>query len=202
MKLLIASHNPGKVQEFKELFAPFDLQVTSLLDYLDIPEVEETGTTFEANARLKAETIAEKLHCLALSDDSGLCVPALKGAPGVYSARYAGLAVKSDQANRDKLLKEMAPYEGKDRQAYFMTCIVVAYPNHPSLVVHGRADGMITHEELGDHGFGYDSLFYYPETEKTFAQMSAQEKNQVSHRSRAVSALFKEFSAWLEGVRA
>ena len=76
MKLLIASHNPGKVQEFKELFAPFDLQVTSLLDYPDIPEVEETGTTFEANARLKAETIAEKLPCLALSDDSGLCVPA------------------------------------------------------------------------------------------------------------------------------
>ncbi|MGF3066003.1 XTP/dITP diphosphatase [Facklamia sp. P12945] len=198
MKLIIASHNPGKIAEFKALFEAFDLQVQSLLDYPEIPEVEETGTTFEENARLKAETIAKEMNCLALSDDSGLCVPALNNEPGVYSARYAG-EEKNDERNRLKLLENLKEFNGDQRKAYFTTVIVLADPQKDSLVVEGNVEGIITKEPIGEGGFGYDSLFYYPQDQQTFAQISAERKNQISHRGQAVEKLKEKLNDWLEG---
>ncbi|MGX7108177.1 XTP/dITP diphosphatase [Facklamia miroungae] len=198
MKLIIASHNPGKIAEFKALFENIDLQVQSLLDYPEVEEVEETGKTFEENARLKAETIANQMNCLALSDDSGLCVPKLNNEPGVFSARYAG-EEKDDEKNRLKLLDNLKGFEGADRKAYFITSIVLADPQKDSLIVEGMVEGMITKEPVGQGGFGYDSLFYYPEDQKTFAQMSAERKNEISHRGRAVKNLQEKLNDWLEG---
>lgn len=198
-KLIIASHNHGKIKEFKSMFANLPLQVESLVDYPEIGEIEETGTTFEENARLKAETIAKQLNCLAIADDSGLCVPALKGEPGVYSARYSGVAKPNqDQANIEKLLREMSGFTGSERDAYFVSCIVVASPDKESLVVEGRVDGQITDSVKGHDGFGYDPLFLYPEDGMTFAQMSLDRKNQISHRARAVARLKEKFPSWLE----
>ena len=121
LKLVIATQNKGKVAEFERLLGPKGIEVVSLLDYPDLPEVEETGDSFEANARLKAETIAKRLNLPVLADDSGLVVPYLNGAPGIYSARYAGQP-KSDKANIDKLLREMSQASGDKSQAYFVTC--------------------------------------------------------------------------------
>ncbi|MCR8968661.1 XTP/dITP diphosphatase [Facklamia sp. 7083-14-GEN3] len=198
MKLIIASHNPGKIAEFKSLFESFDLQVQSLLDFPEIPEIEETGTTFEENARLKAETIAKEMNCLALSDDSGLCVPILNNEPGVYSARYAG-EEKDDEKNRLKLLEKLKGLDGDQRKAYFTTVIVLASPQKDSLVVEGNVEGIITKEPIGEGGFGYDSLFYYPADQQTFAQISAERKNQISHRGQAVEKLKEKLNDWLEG---
>ena len=200
MKLLIASHNPGKIKEFEKLLNRFGLEVTSLLEYPSVSDVEETGETFEENARLKAETIANSLNCLAIADDSGLCVPALNHEPGVYSARYAE-PEKDDQKNRQKLLERMKELSGDQRAAYFTTCIVVAAPGKDSLVVRGQVDGLITNQEIGEHGFGYDSLFYYPKDQLTFAQMSPERKNQISHRGQAVEKLKEQLPAWLEEIK-
>lgn len=199
MKVLIASHNKGKIKEFKYLFNEANLEVTSLLDYPDLEEVEETGITFEENARLKAETIANQLGFITIADDSGLVVPVLNGAPGVYSARYSG-EPKDDGRNNQKLLNELAGVTGDDRQAYFISCLVLAYPEHESLVVEGRAPGVILEELRGEEGFGYDPLFFYPSMDKTFAQMTQAEKNQVSHRARAMAKLQEEMPAWLKGL--
>ncbi|WP_328590768.1 XTP/dITP diphosphatase [Ruoffia tabacinasalis] len=194
---MIASHNQGKIKEFKEMFKNTDIEVKSLLDYPDVEEVEETGTTFEENARLKAETIANELQVIALADDSGLVVPSLNGKPGVYSARYSG-EPKDDQRNNQKLLTEMASFEGEDRQAYFQSVLVLAYPNNESLVVEGRAKGYILKELSGDDGFGYDPLFYYPEKDQTFAEMPLAEKNKISHRAKAMQELNKKIDTWMK----
>lgn len=194
---MIASHNQGKIKEFKEMFKNTDIEVKSLLDYPEVEEVEETGTTFEENARLKAETIANELQVIALADDSGLVVPSLNGEPGVYSARYSG-EPKDDQRNNQKLLTEMASFEGEDRQAYFQSVLVLAYPNNESLVVEGRAKGYILKELSGDDGFGYDPLFYYPEKDQTFAEMPLAEKNKISHRAKAMQELNKKIDTWMK----
>ena len=199
MKLLIASHNAGKVQEFQQLLAPLGLEVCSLLDYPEIEEVKETGTTFEENARLKAEQIAREMHCLTLADDSGLSVPSLDNEPGVYSARYAGQP-KDDGKNRQKLLKKMEDFTGPDRAGHFTTCIVVAYPGAESLVVQGQVAGRITHEEKGQAGFGYDSIFLYEPLGLTFAEMEPAVKNQISHRAVAVAKLQDQLGGWLEAT--
>lgn len=199
MKLIIASHNAGKIKEFKALFEPFDLEVVSLFDYPDIEEVAETGDTFEANARLKAETIAKELGCIAIADDSGLVVDVLDGAPGVYSARYSG-EPKDDQRNNQKLLDAMKSFDQDQRRARFVSCIVAAYPNYDSLVVHGQVEGRILQQAQGETGFGYDPLFYYEPAKKTFAQMSLSAKNDVSHRGNAVKALMQEFESWMGGI--
>ncbi|XJS11484.1 XTP/dITP diphosphatase [Aerococcaceae bacterium WGS1372] len=199
MKIIIASHNKGKVNEFNEMFKELNIEVVSLIDYPEIDEVEETGDTFEANARLKAETIAEQLGQMTLADDSGLVVPALNGEPGIYSARYAG-EDKDDRANNQKLLEKMKSLRGKERQAYFNSTLVLAYPNHESLVVEGRVDGVILDEERGHDGFGYDPLFYYPPLEKSFGELTLEAKNNISHRSRAMDELNKQINKWLEGL--
>lgn len=200
MKILIASHNAGKVAEFKELLASSQVDVESLLDYPEIAEVEETGKTFEENARLKAETIAQLLMQVVIADDSGLMVDALHGAPGVFSARYSG-EPKDDQRNNRKLLKELAGLAPEQRTARFVSCIVAAYPGKESLVVQGQVDGYILDQAQGTAGFGYDPLFYYPEKEKTFAQMPLAEKNKISHRAKAFEKLQTALPQWLEGIQ-
>lgn len=194
---MIASHNEGKIKEFKEMFKDTDIEVKSLIDYPEIDEVEETGSTFEENARIKAETIAKELEVITLADDSGLVVPALDGEPGVYSARYSG-EPKDDARNNQKILDKMKALKGEERKAYFKSVLVLAYPNHDSLVVEGTVDGYITEDLSGADGFGYDPLFYYPEKEQTFGEMSLQEKNKISHRANAMKALNKEIKSWLK----
>lgn len=200
MKLLIASHNEGKVNEFKSLFQDYDFEIESLLDYPEMEEIEETGKTFEENARLKAETIAQEMGVLVLADDSGLVVPILNGEPGIYSARYAGEPTDSEK-NMDKLLANLKDVEDDDRVAYFVSCIVLAHPVHESLVVEGRCYGKIVRERQGEGGFGYDPIFYYSQEGKTFGELSAQRKNEVSHRAIATTKLMKALPAWLDEVK-
>lgn len=196
---MIASHNKGKIREFNEMFKNSDIEVKSLLDYPEISEVEETGTTFQENARLKAETIANELKVITLADDSGLVVPALNGAPGVYSARYSG-EPKDDKRNNQKLLKEMEQFDDEKRKAYFQSVLVLAYPENESLVVEGKVDGYILKELSGSDGFGYDPLFYYPEKKQSFAEMTLEEKNRISHRANAMNKLKNKIDKWIKGL--
>lgn len=196
---MIASHNKGKIREFNEMFKNSDIEVKSLLDYPEISEVEETGTTFQENARLKAETIANELKVITLADDSGLVVPALNGAPGVYSARYSG-EPKDDKRNNQKLLKEMEQFDDEKRKAYFQSVLVLSYPENESLVVEGKVDGYILKELSGSDGFGYDPLFYYPEKKQSFAEMTLEEKNRISHRANAMNKLKNKIDKWIKGL--
>ncbi len=196
-ELLIATKNKGKAKEFEAIFAPFGYQVKTLLDYPEITDVEETGVTFEENARLKAETIATELKTLVLADDSGLMVDALGGRPGVYSARFAG-EPKNDAANNAKLLVELGGLVGKERSAHFHTTLVLAAPGVSSLVAEGDVFGEIANFPSGEEGFGYDPLFYLPEVEKTFAEMGLEEKNKISHRTNAIKDLLSKWEVWFK----
>ena len=198
-ELVIATKNAGKAKEFASIFEPKGYNVKTLLDFPELEDVDETGHTFEENARLKAETIAERLQKIVLADDSGLCVDALEGQPGVYSARFAGNQ-KSDAANNAKLLAELGELPSDKRSAHFHCCLVMAAPNHESLVVEGICDGEIAKFPSGDGGFGYDPLFFVPEIQKTFGQLSREEKNQISHRAKAVNLLMEQWEEWLESV--
>ncbi|MBU2498236.1 MAG: XTP/dITP diphosphatase [Proteobacteria bacterium] len=197
-KLVLATRNQGKLLEFQELLSGFDIEIKSLTDFGPIPRVSEDGKTFEDNAYKKAHFTAKALGFSALADDSGLVVEALRGAPGVLSARYAGEGAGDEENNR-KLLEAM---EGMaDRRAAFECVIAIAVPRGPALTYKGRCEGEITSEALGTNGFGYDPVFYYPPLKKTFAQASREEKNRVSHRGRAMAELQREFDKvliWLE----
>lgn len=195
-RLLIATRNEGKTKEFRALFAPLGIEVQNLNDFPDLPEVEETGMTFEENARLKAETIAQLTGQMVLADDSGLKVDLLGGLPGVWSARFAGPDA-SDADNNYKLLHELAVIADlKKRSAQFHTTLVVAAPQRDSLVVSAEWEGYIAFEPKGENGFGYDPLFLVGETGQTAAQLSAAEKNQQSHRGQAVKKLMEVFPKW------
>ena len=188
--LILATKNQGKIEEFKELLSGFPIEIKSLNDFGPIPSVVEDGKTFEDNAYKKAHDTARMLGFPALADDSGLVVEALDGLPGVYSARYAGEGA-SDQENNLKLLEAMKSKE--DRKAAFECIIAIAVPRGPALIYEGRCEGQITQEMKGENGFGYDPIFYYPPSQKTFAQMSSDEKNSVSHRGKAMAELKEEF---------
>jgi XTP/dITP diphosphohydrolase len=196
--LVLATGNEGKISEFEILLEDFDVTIKSLKDFGPIPPVKEDGKTFEDNAVKKARHTARVLGLPALADDSGLAVEALGGIPGVHSARYAGQNAP-DAANNAKLLKAM---DGQTRrEALFMCVISIAVPRGPALIYEGRCEGLITQEPLGDRGFGYDPLFYYPPLNRTFAQMSSEEKNKVSHRGKAMAELRNEFDKvliWLK----
>jgi len=196
--LILATRNLGKISEFRELLSGFDVEIMSLNDFGPIPPVEEDGETFEENAYKKAHFTAKVLGFPALADDSGLVVPALGGDPGVRSARYAGDGA-DDLENNRKLLKTM---EGiAKRTALFQCVIAIAVPRGPALVYEGKCQGEITEKMEGDRGFGYDPVFYYPPLKKTFAQMSIEEKNRVSHRGKAMAELREEFDKvllWLK----
>lgn len=194
--LLIATRNEGKTAEFRKLFGKLGYEVENLNDYPDLPEVAETGMTFEENARLKAETISQLTGKMVLADDSGLQVDVLGGLPGVWSARFAGVGATDDE-NNIKLLHELAMvFDIKDRSAHFHTTLVVASPDKESLVVEADWPGYITHEPKGENGFGYDPLFLVGETGKTSAELTIEEKNAQSHRAQAVQKLMEVFPAW------
>lgn len=196
--LVLATRNQGKLAEFRELLRDFPVEIKNLNDFGSIPEVEESGETFDANAYQKSSFTAKVLGLPAIAEDSGLVVEALDGAPGVYSARYAGENA-TDWQNIAKLLEKM---RGKtNRAASFVSVVSIALPSGPALTYEGRCDGMITEAPSGKNGFGYDPVFYYPPLEKTFAEMSIQEKNQVSHRGRALAELRQEFDKVLIWLR-
>ncbi|MGT2924635.1 nucleoside-triphosphate diphosphatase [Streptococcus caviae] len=194
--ILIATRNEGKTKEFSQMFAKLGLKVENLNQYPELPEVEETGLTFEENARLKAETISNLTGKMVLADDSGLQVDILGGLPGVWSARFSGPDA-TDQKNNAKLLHELAMvFDLKDRSAHFHTTLVVAAPDRESLVVEADWPGYIGMEAKGSNGFGYDPLFIVGESGKTAAELSAQEKNDISHRGQAVKKLMEVFPEW------
>lgn len=199
-EILFATNNQGKVKELKKAFkkAGVDLDIKTNADLDNPPHVAETGKTFEENAKLKAHALADFSGMPTIADDSGLIVDALNGAPGVRSARYAGEA-HNDAHNNAKLLAELGGVLEEKRTAKFNTTIVVSMPGHfdRDLVVTGQCEGRIMPGPRGDDGFGYDPLFYVPEKGKTFAEMSTDEKNEISHRGRAVEKLLKKFPAWM-----
>ena len=195
--LVLATRNEGKLQEIQALLKGFDVTIQSLKDFGPLPEVIEDGETFDDNAYKKALFTAKMLGLPAISDDSGLVVEALDGAPGVRSARYAGEKA-TDEENIDKLLAELAGKE--NRQAAFECVISIAVPSGPALTYEGRCEGEITRERSGSGGFGYDPVFFYPPLNKTFAELTIEEKNRVSHRGKALQELAAEFDkvlAWL-----
>jgi XTP/dITP diphosphohydrolase len=196
--LVIASRNKGKIEEFKTLFSGFPINVKSLNDFGPIPEPQEDGKTFEENAYKKAHFTARVLGFPALADDSGLVVEALGGQPGVFSARYAGEGA-GDEENIRKLLRTMERVT--DRRAAFECVIAVAVPRGPALIYEGRCEGEIARAPSGRNGFGYDPVFIYLPLRKTFAELSREEKNRVSHRGKAMAQLFSEFDkvmVWLQ----
>ena len=196
--IVLATRNEGKVKEFQQLLEKFPVDIKNINDFGPIPEVEEDGATFDANAYKKAAFTAKVLGLPAIADDSGLLVAALGGDPGVKSARYAGEKA-TDQENTEKLLHEME--DKSDRRAAFECVISIAVPSGPALTYEGRCEGEITTEPHGVSGFGYDPVFYYPEYGKTFAEISSQQKNRVSHRGKALGEVVAEFDkvlAWLE----
>ena len=199
MKLLIASNNAHKVREIKEILSDhFDELVTMREAGLDIDVVED-GRTFRENAVKKATEILEKSGFdAALADDSGLCVDALNGAPGVYSARYAGEG-HDDRANNAKLMEDMKDVPEKQRTCRFVSAVALARKGQPVLVVEGKAEGLLLRAPAGENGFGYDPYFYYPPLQKSFAQLSAQEKNSVSHRRASLDALRQALDLEAEG---
>ena len=191
MKIAIATNNPNKLREIRAILGGFFDEALSLADLgIDI-DIEETGTTLTENALIKARTIRDLTGLPALADDSGLMVDALDGAPGVYSARYAG-EEHDDKKNNALLLKNL---EGKPRDAKFCSVIALCYPDGRELTAEGSVCGVILEEERGTGGFGYDPLFFSPELGKTFAEATPEQKNSVSHRSRALRAMLELLSS-------
>ncbi len=189
MKLLLATRNKGKIAEIKEILADFqEIELLSLADFPDLPKIEETGTTFKENAILKAKTIAKLTGHLTLADDSGLTVEYLNGAPGVYSARYAGENA-TDAENNTKLLKALEGVPWEKRKAAFVCVIALCSPQGECHTCEGRCEGIIALEPKGSYGFGYDPLFYVPAYGKTMAELGSEIKNQISHRAMALKAL-------------
>ncbi len=199
MTLLLATHNAHKVEEFRAILASFSVgaegafRVLSYRDVPNIPDVEETGTTFAENALLKAEAGA-KLGYITMADDSGLAVDALDGAPGIFSARYAGVH-GDDAANNRKLLSELDGID--DRGAHYVCAIACVFPDGRHFTVEGTCEGQILSAPRGGGGFGYDPLFLIPETGKTFAEMTPDEKNARSHRTAALKRFVAQIAAYL-----
>ncbi|MCY9184771.1 XTP/dITP diphosphatase [Bacillus halotolerans] len=191
---IIATHNPGKVKEFKEILEPKGYEVKSLAEIGFTDEIEETGHTFEENAILKAEAVAKAVNKMVIADDSGLSVDNLGGRPGVYSARYAG-EQKDDQANIDKVLSELKGSEKEQRTARFRCALAVSIPGEETKTVEGHVEGYIAEEPKGEYGFGYDPIFIVKDKDKTMAELTSDEKNKISHRADALKKLSKLLEA-------
>jgi XTP/dITP diphosphohydrolase len=186
-KLLIATHNQGKLREFRQLLSDLDLEVTDL-DAVGIThDVEETGITFAENAILKAREYAKLSGLLTWSDDSGLEVDALDGRPGVYSARYGGPGL-SERQRYEIVLDELRPYPRQSWTARFRCVVALALPNGEIHTVDDTIEGVVTDQPAGEHGFGYDPIFYVPDYHLTLAQIAPEVKNQISHRGKASRA--------------
>ena len=185
-RMVVATGNAHKLKEIAEIFTEYEVVSQKQLGFDE--DVEETGLTFAENALIKARAAAKALHCIALADDSGLCVDALGGTPGIYSARYCGYH-GDDRKNRLLLLKNMENIT--ERSAHFTSAIALVYPDGKEIVVEGKTYGKILHEEVGDGGFGYDCIFESDDLKKSFGLATPQEKNAVSHRFRALQELRK-----------
>ncbi len=199
MSLMLATGNPGKAAELRAILALYlDLNGVRLLTPRDwpapLPDVAETGTTFAENARLKAEVLAAATGHAALADDSGLCVDALGGAPGLYSARWAGEGA-SDADRNAKLLLTLADVPPESRTARFVCAAALATPGERTVMGEGVCEGVILDAPRGTNGFGYDPLFLLPGLGRTMAELTTEEKNRLSHRALAVSRLSSHFSA-------
>ncbi|EIL3010612.1 XTP/dITP diphosphatase [Staphylococcus pseudintermedius] len=188
--IVIASSNQGKINDFKVIFS--EDNVIGINEMIEDFDVEETGTTFEENARLKSEAATKLLNATVIADDSGLEVAALNGEPGVYSARYAGVQ-KSDEANIEKVLKGLENEE--NRAARFVCVISMTTATGETTTFKGTVEGEITLSQIGENGFGYDPIFLIPERQKTMAQLTAEEKSEISHRRKAIDQL----KAYIEG---
>ena len=188
--LVIATRNKGKTLEIKELLKNFPVEIKNLDDFGPIPHLEEDGDSFDENAYKKASFAARILGLPALADDSGLIVEALDGAPGIHSARYAG----DNATDEQRYLKLLDDMEGKsNRKAAFECVISIAVPTGPALTYEARCEGLIATEPAGSNGFGYDPVFFYTPLNKTFAQITREEKNRISHRGKALAELKSEF---------
>lgn len=195
MKFVLASHNKGKLAEMQAILGELGVEVIMPSDVGVDMDVEETGTTFAENAGLKAQAIMQASGLPAIADDSGLCVDWLQGAPGIYSARYGH---KSSDAERTAyLLENMIDVPDEARTAKFVCVITCLWPDGRKIVARGECPGRILHEVHGSNGFGYDPVFYVPEQGKTFAELSPEEKNAISHRARAL----QEFCRLYEGMK-
>lgn len=188
-ELVIASHNKGKIAEFEKMLAPYGVKIYSAND-LNLPDVEETGTTFEENAVLKAEALAQFSNKPCLADDSGLCVDALDGRPGVYSARY--VPNRDFDAAITKLIKEIKDSKSNDWSAHFSCVLALKVPGKEIELFEGRVDGKIIEDRRGENGFGFDPVFIPVGFDRTFAEMSAEEKKQLSHRGCAVAKFLQK----------
>lgn len=185
MKLVLATNNKGKVKELNKMLNPLGLQVVPVGEYPGFQEVEEDGETFAANAIKKAVAAAQLTGELSLADDSGLEVDALRGAPGVHSARFAG-EPKDDAANNRKLLNLLEEVPDEQRTGRFRCVIAIAEPNGRVHTADGACEGIILRELKGEGGFGYDPLFYVPQYQQTFAELDLEQKNSISHRGKAL----------------
>lgn len=188
-EIVIATKNKGKALEFKAFFADYGIEAFSLHDFTEeMPDVEETGTTFEENAALKAEAIAKLLNKTVLADDSGLIIDALDGRPGIYSARYSGVDA-NDAKNVQKVLHELEGVAYNKRTARFISVLAIATPGKETIFKEGYCEGKIALKPVGENGFGYDPIFVPEGYEVTMAQLTATEKNQISHRKHAIAQL-------------
>jgi XTP/dITP diphosphohydrolase len=188
MKLLVATNNLGKLEEYRHLLRGVPLEITNLSEENIDFEPQETGSTFEENATLKASAFAERSGLLTLADDSGLEIDALAGAPGVHSARYAGTRRGEDVQRYELVLRQMEGVPWAQRTARFRCVVAVATPDSQVQTAEGVVQGIIAFEPQGEHGFGYDPIFFLPEFGCTMAQLTSETKNRVSHRARAVQA--------------
>ena len=197
MELVLASNNKGKLKEIRALAGPFGIDVRTAAELGFYEDVEETGDTFEENARLKASVVAKALGRPALADDSGLVVEALGGAPGVYSARYGG-GHGDDAANNKRLMAEMENVPPAKRGAAFVCVMVCQKPDGGEIMAEGRLEGVIAREPAGENGFGYDPVFFLPELGLTTAQIPREKKNAISHRGNALRGLMEKLPEFLK----
>ena len=197
MKLVLASKNQKKLAEMNRILTRLGVEVCSEAEAGVDLEVEETGTTFEENSLLKARAVMEASGLPAIADDSGLCVDCLNGAPGVYSARYGGEEL-TDEGRYRMLLENMRGQ--MTRTAKFVSVITCCFPNGDVLTARGECPGTIAYAPMGEGGFGYDPVFFVPELKKTFAQLTAGEKNAISHRGKALEAFKVKLEEYLNGI--
>ena len=191
MKIILATKNEGKIKEFEKLTEGMNIEVLSILDNIDFPDVVEDGKTFEENSAKKAKEIAEYTGIITVSDDSGLCVDMLNGEPGIYSARYSGENA-TDCSNMEKLLKNLSNIQKEKRKAHFVSVVSIAFPDGSVKSFRGETEGEILFEKEGNNGFGYDPIFYSYDLKKSFGNATPEEKKSVSHRGRAFQKLKKE----------
>ena len=191
MKIILATKNRGKIKDFEKLTDGMNIEVLSILNNIDFPDVVEDGKTFEENSAKKALEIAKHTGIVTVSDDSGLCVDILNGEPGIYSARYSG-EDGNDEKNIEKLLENLSDIEKNDRKAHFVSVVSIAFPDGTVKSFRGETQGEILFEKEGNNGFGYDPLFYSYDLGKSFGVATIEEKKNVSHRGRAFEKLKKE----------